>query len=132
MSDFLRRGHARARLIVAVVFVIAGVLHFVIPRFYLAMMPPWLPEHLFLVQLSGAAEIALGLGVLVDRTRVLAGWGLIALLVAVFPANVQMLLNALDAHASAVWLTALVLRLPLQWVIGRWVYRVAVQVRAPA
>ncbi len=132
MSDFLRRGHARARLIVAVVFVIAGVLHFVIPRFYLAMMPPWLPAHLFLVQLSGAAEIALGLGVLVDRTRVLAGWGLIALLVAVFPANVQMLLNALDAHASAVWLTALVLRLPLQWVIGRWVYRVAVQVRAPA
>lgn len=132
MSDFLRRGHARARLIVAVVFVIAGVLHFVIPRFYLAMMPPWLPEHLFLVQLSGAAEIALGLGVLVDRTRVMAGWGLIALLVAVFPANVQMLLNALDAHASAVWLTALVLRLPLQWVIGRWVYRVAVQVRAPA
>lgn len=132
MSDFLRRGHARARLIVAVVFVIAGVLHFVIPRFYLAMMPPWLPAHLFLVQLSGVAEIALGLGVLVDRTRVMAGWGLIALLVAVFPANVQMLLNALDAHASAVWLTALVLRLPLQWVIGRWVYRVAVQVRAPA
>jgi uncharacterized membrane protein len=131
MPDYLRRGHARARLIVAVVFVIAGVLHFVIAPFYLAMMPPWLPAHLLLVQVSGVAEILLGLGVLVDRTRVIAGWGLIALLIAVFPANVQMLLNAVASHAGALSLVLLTLRLPLQWVIGRWVYRVAVQVRAP-
>lgn len=131
-TGLLRRGHARARLIVAVVFGIAGVFHFVMPGFYLAMMPPWLPAHLFLVQLSGVAEIVLGAGVLLDRSRVFAGWGLIALLIAVFPANVQMLLNAIAAHASAAWLTALALRLPLQWVIGRWVYRVAVTVRAPA
>ena len=60
MPDYLRRGHARARLIVAVVFVLAGVLHFVIAPFYLAMMPPWLPAHPLLVQLSGVAEIVLG------------------------------------------------------------------------
>ncbi len=123
MTDLPSRGHARARLIVAVVFVLAGVLHFVIAPFYLAMMPPWLPAHALLVQVSGVAEIVLGLGVLIDRTRVMAGWGLLALLVAVFPANVQMLLNAIDAQASAVSITMLVLRLPLQWVIGRWVYR---------
>ncbi len=132
MPDIIHRGHARARLIVAVVFVLAGVMHFVSAPFFLAMMPPWLPAHLLLVQVSGIAEIALGLAVLVDRTRVAAGWGLIALLIAVFPANVQMLLNAIATHASVVSITALVLRLPLQWLIGRWVYRVAVHVRAPA
>ena len=107
----------------------AGILHFVIAPFYLAMMPPWLPAPAMLVQLSGVAEVLLGLGVLPDRTRVVAGWGLIALLIAVFPANVQMLLNAVAAQTSTLWLAALVARLPLQWVIGRWVWRVAIRTR---
>ena len=112
----------------AAVFVTAGCAHFVAPHFYLAMMPPWLPAHGALVALSGAAELAGGLGVIVTRTRRVAGWGLIALLVAVFPANVQMLLNAIDAHASSGWIVALVARLPIQGVLIRWVARAAVRV----
>ncbi|MBI3792601.1 MAG: DoxX family protein [Gemmatimonadetes bacterium] len=122
----------RGPIIVAIVFVSAGILHFVIEPFYLAMMPPWLPAHARLVQVSGIAEIVLGLGVLVDGTRRAAGWGLLALLVAVFPANVQMLLDAIAAHASTAWITALVARLPLQWVIGQWVWRVTLRRRAAA
>ena len=113
--------------LIAVIFVIAGALHFLRPRFYVAMMPPWLPAAATLVLVSGVFEILGGIGVLVPVTRVAAGWGLIALLVAVFPANVQMLLNARTAHASAATMAVLVARLPLQAVLVYWVFRSAVQ-----
>jgi uncharacterized membrane protein len=111
-------------------FVVAGVLHFVIPGFYLAMMPPWLPAHALLVQLSGVAEIAGGIGVVRARTQRAAAWGLIALLVAVFPANIQMLLNAIDAHAATTSVVALVVRLAFQPLLIWWVWRTAL-VKAP-
>ena len=129
IDNALRR--SRSPWLVATVFVVAGVLHFTSAPFYLTMMPPWLPEHSLLIQLSGAAEILGGLGVLASQTRRAAGWGLIALLVAVFPANVQLLQNAIEAQASLLWITALVARLPLQFVIGRWVWRVAIRPRPP-
>ena len=78
----------------------AGSLHFLIPGFYLSMMPPWLPWHLELVYLSGVFEVLGGVGLLVPRLRRVACWGLIALLLAVFPANVQYTLNA---HAAEGW-----------------------------
>ncbi len=109
-------------------FIVAGALHFVVPAFYLAMMPPWLPAHRALVVVSGIAEIIGGLGLLVDRWRRAAGIGLLLLLVAVFPANVQMLLNARAAGEPELLLW---LRLPLQFVFLWWVWRVAV-VRAAA
>lgn len=104
-------------------FVVAGALHFVVPAFYLAMMPPWVPAHRELVIASGIAEIAGGLGVLVDRWRRPAGVGLLLLLLAVFPANLQMLLNARTAGEPEGLLWA---RLPLQLVFLWWVWRVAV------
>ncbi len=114
-------------IILAAIFVIGGVMHFVKPGWYLSMMPPWLPAPLALVYISGVAEFAGGVGILIPATRVAAGWGLILLLIAIFPANVQMLLDAHARHASALWLAALVARLPLQAVLIAWVYRAAVR-----
>lgn len=116
-------------VLIAAIFVGGGVLHLVKPEAYLRMMPPWLPAAMALVLISGVFEIVGGVGVLVPATRVAAGWGLIALLVAVFPANVQMLLNARATHASALWMSGLVARLPLQAVMIYWVFRVTIRPR---
>ena len=86
-----RLGLTWPRVLLAGFFTFAGVMHFVKPEPYAAIIPPWLPNAPLLVALSGAFEILGGLGVLAPRTRRAAGWGLIALLIAVFPANVQML-----------------------------------------
>ena len=115
--------------LIGLIFLVGGVMHFLRPRFYLAMMPPWLPAAAALVLVSGVFEILGGIGVLVPATRVIAGWGLIALLFAVFPANVQMLLNARAAHASASTMAVLVARLPLQALLVYWVFRATVQRR---
>ncbi|MEO8743285.1 MAG: hypothetical protein ABI365_08855 [Lysobacteraceae bacterium] len=112
-----------SRLLLALFFVVAGVLHFVFTPNYLKIMPPWLPWHLALVVVSGLCEIAGGLGVPWRRTRRWAGYGLIALCVAVLPANVQMLLDAQAAGASTPWLAALWARLPLQLVLVWWIWR---------
>ncbi len=100
-------------------------MHFVKPELYAAIIPPWLPNAPLLVALSGAFEILGGLGVLAPRTRRAAGWGLIALLIAVFPANVQMLHLAYVFNASTLWKAALWFRLPLQLPMIWWVWRVA-------
>ncbi|MFL5539307.1 MAG: hypothetical protein ACJ8J0_09950 [Longimicrobiaceae bacterium] len=110
---------------VAALFLVTGVLHFVIPRSYEAIVPPFLPARRFLVYLSGACELAGGAGVLVPRTRRAAALGLVALLAAVFPANVQMLVNAVAAGKPGWQLALLTLRLPLQLVLMYAVWRVA-------
>ena len=122
-----RPAPARARAVyaIAALFVAAGVLHFVIPRSYEAIVPPSLPARLFLVYLSGACELAGGVGLLVPRTRRLAALGLIALLAAVFPANVQMLVDAAAAGKPAWQVALLVLRLPLQFVLMYVIWRTA-------
>lgn len=114
-------------ILIAALFIGAGVMHFVKPAMYASIVPPWLPAPMTLVMISGVFEILGGLGILLPGTRVWAGWGLIALLVAVLPANVQMLLNAHAAHASRGWQAALVARLPLQALLIAWVYRSAVR-----
>ncbi|MFN0110647.1 MAG: MauE/DoxX family redox-associated membrane protein [Blastocatellia bacterium] len=83
------------KYLLVVLYVAAGINHFANPDFYLKMMPPYLPWHLALVYISGVAEILLGVLVLFPRYTQLAGWGLIALLIAVFPANVFMAQNPL-------------------------------------
>ncbi len=119
------------RRLIATLFVVAGVAHFVMPTFFEAIVPPWLPHWMpsprALVYLSGVAELAGGLGVLVPSVRVVAGWGLLALLVAVFPANVHMLQEALAHGSSMWWLAALTVRLPLQALLLWWVWRVVVR-----
>jgi uncharacterized membrane protein len=110
-------------VITAALFVVAGVLHFVMPKFYLAIMPRYLPNPLLLVQVSGAFEILGGLGLLPMATRKAAAVGLICLLAAVLPANLEMLRLAHDRGASALFQLACVLRLPLQPLLMWWVWR---------
>lgn len=112
-------------LVTAIVFAVAGVLHFVMPKFYLAIMPGWLPAPLTLVYVSGVFEILGGLGLLLPATRTAAAIGLILLLVAVLPANIEMLRLAQARGASAGFQAALWLRLPLQLVLMWWVWRVS-------
>jgi uncharacterized membrane protein len=107
-------------------FVIAGALHFVIPRSYEAMLPRYLPAHRELVLASGVAEIAGGVGLMHPRTRTWAAWWLIATLVAVFPANVNMALDP-DRYAAHVpgGERVLIARLPLQAALIAWVHAAA-------
>jgi uncharacterized membrane protein len=102
--------------------VLAGLNHFRDPSTYLAMMPGALPVPLGLVYVSGAAEIAGGLGLVPRRTRRLAAWGLIALFVAVFPANINMAIHHLPLGGKVVPAWMLWARLPLQGVLVLWAY----------
>jgi len=113
--------------LVAVLFLGAGVLHFVHPAPYLRIVPPALPAPRLLVLLSGVAEVAGGLGLLLPATRRWAAWGLLALLLAVFPANIYMLQIHEQLHLSA-WMAWA--RLPLQPLLMWWVWRVGA--RRPA
>lgn len=114
-----------SRTLTGLVFVVAGLLHFLAPGTYERIMPPYLPLHRELVYLSGAMEIAGGVGLLPKRTRSAAGIGLILLLFAVLPANVQMLLDARDAGKPSWWIALLWMRLPLQLVLIAWVWKVS-------
>ena len=102
-------------------FLIAGSLHFLRPGPYVAIVPDALPRKREIVFASGVAELAGGVGVLVPRTRRLAGWWLIATLVAIFPANVNMAVNAERFRALPAPL--LWVRLPLQGALIAWVWR---------
>lgn len=104
----------------ALSFVAAGFNHFINTAFYVKIMPPYLPFPLPLVYLSGVVEIGLGLLLLNRKFTRAAAWGLIALLVAVFPANLQMALH--HELYPEYGQTALWLRLPLQIVLVAWAY----------
>ncbi|MDP9348635.1 MAG: DoxX family membrane protein [Gemmatimonadota bacterium] len=117
-------GSRLSRALLAAVFVTAGTLHFLFPGGYVRIMPPYLPLHRELVYLSGALEIAGGVGVLIERTRRVAALGLILLLLAVWPANLQMVLGARAAGAPSWWEALLWARLPLQLLLVAWVWRV--------
>lgn len=108
----------RSQKLLAGLFCTTGVLHFVIPEVYEDIIPDYLPAHRELVYISGVAELAGGIGVTMPQTRKAAGWGLAALLVAVFPANVHMALNPKDYDQVPSWL--LWARLPLQPLAGWW------------
>ena len=111
---------SRLTPIVGLGFVALGTLHFTHTRVYVRIMPPYLPAHRELVLVSGAGEIVGGAGVLIPATRPYARWWLIALLAAVFPANVQM---ALDPAGFKIPRWALWARLPFQLVFGWLVWR---------
>lgn len=107
-------------LTLAAFFVVAGVNHFLNPGFYVAIMPSYLPAHLEFVYLSGLLEILGGVMVLVPRFRSIAGWGLVVLLLAVFPANLNMALH--PDMFPAVPAYVLYARLPLQLLFIAWAY----------
>lgn len=117
----------RLRYVMSVSYVIAGVTHFLAPKAFARVVPPGLPRPRALVYLSGIAEIGLGLGVACDRTRRRSAWGIMALLGAVFPANVYMATDGVAADAapdrlSGVARAAAWARLPLQGVLLLWAW----------
>jgi uncharacterized membrane protein len=115
-----RPGSTRSQRLLGLVFIAAGVNHFAMPRAYERIVPPGIGDAGRLVAVSGAAEIAGGLGVLLRPTRRPAGLGLVALLVAVFPANLHMALNPGEFPKIPRW--ALLARLPLQPLMMWWAW----------
>lgn len=108
------------KYVFAVALVLAGINHFLNPPFYLRMIPPVLPAPLFLNYLSGVFEILFGIMLMIPRFSLLAAWLIIALLIAVFPANIYMAMNPqLFPDISQ---TALYIRLPLQIVLIAWAF----------
>jgi uncharacterized membrane protein len=108
------------KYLLAAFFVGAGMYHFINPDFYLRIMPPYLPWHKQLIYLSGFFEIALGLLVLIPKYMRLAGWGLIALLIAVYPANIHMAVNHHLYPDVPIWFHWV--RLPLQLIFIAWAW----------
>lgn len=106
--------------LMAAVYGLAGIWHFVRPAFYLRIMPPYLPAHRALVFWSGVAELGLGVALLIPALRTWAAWGVIALLIAVFPANVYMATGQKFQKLPA-WVRWG--RLPLQGVLIWWAYQ---------
>lgn len=109
-----------ALYVMAALYTLAGVNHFWSPRGYLAIMPPFLPYPVLMNYGSGLAEIGLGAGLLFPQTRIWAAWGVIALLIAVFPANVYMAVGDKFAHLSP-WIRWG--RLPIQGLLIGWAYQ---------
>ncbi len=106
------------RFVMGALYIGAGAMHFVLTATYMRAMPPYLPAQRELVLLSGAAEIAGGLGVMLPSTRRAAAWGIVTLLVAVFPANVYMLQAHERFPGIPVWVFWA--RLPLQVPMILW------------
>ena len=109
-----------SRVLLGVFFILAGVMHFVNPTFYLAMMPPFIPFHEFMVYFSGVIEILLGLAAALNFRPRSTGFALILLLIAVFPANIYMATNP-DLFPDYEPI-ALLIRLPIQLLFFAWVY----------
>ncbi|MGI8413784.1 MAG: DoxX family protein [Solirubrobacteraceae bacterium] len=109
------------RLLAGPTFVLAGALHFAKPKIYLKIMPPYVPAPEAMVYVSGVAEIAGGAGLMLRAHRRLAGWSLIATLIAVLPANVHMALHPEDYPQVPGGARALWARLPVQGVFIAWV-----------
>ncbi|MBW4649365.1 MAG: DoxX family protein [Kastovskya adunca ATA6-11-RM4] len=110
------------RVILAVSIITLGILHFVKSEPFVKIMPPYLPYHLELVYISGFFEILGGIGLLVPPVSRAAAWGLFALFIAVFPANINMAVNQihLDGIPDSPWFQ--IIRLPLQAVLLAWAW----------
>lgn len=126
-TDTESRRSGALRAVMGLFYAVAGVTHFLSPRAFERIVPPQLPRPRALVFLSGVAEVVLGVGVLFERTRRVSAWGIIALLIAVFPANVHMVSEDMapdlvpgrfaDAARLAAWV-----RLPMQAVLIGWAW----------
>ena len=107
-------------ILMGCIYILAGINHFLNAGFYLKIMPPYLPSHLMLIHLSGLAEIISGALLIPRKMRKIGAWCTIALLVAVFPANIQM---SIDQFNVGGWLFYLsLIRLPLQFLFIYWAW----------
>ncbi|SFN88148.1 Uncharacterized membrane protein [Chitinophaga sp. YR627] len=106
--------------IMAAIYVAAGINHFINPEIYIGIMPPWLPFQTELVYISGGVEVAGGVLLLPAASRNIGAWIIIGLLLAVFPANIQMAINYYATKHPMLWLP--LLRLPFQFVLIWWAW----------
>jgi uncharacterized membrane protein len=106
----------------SLLYVVAGANHFIKPEFYKQLMPTYLPYHYEIIFISGVFEVALGLGLIFMKTRRTSAWGIVALLIAVYPANIYMWMNnvQIDGHATPALFHYI--RLPMQFVLLYWAY----------
>ncbi|HBN74729.1 MAG TPA: DoxX family protein [Planctomycetaceae bacterium] len=115
----MNRIKTTSKYLLASLMIFAGTMHFANTAFFLKIMPPYLPLHKELVLLSGAFEIVLGVLLLIQRFSRLAAWGIMGLLIAVFPANLYLYQNQEIVPASP---TIHLLRLLLQGVLVLWAF----------
>ena len=106
--------------LMSILYIAAGVYHFVNPRLYLRIMPSYLPCHIPLIYISGICEIIFALLLLPEATRPAGAWLIILLLIAVFPANIQMAVTFWQKENTYLW--AALVRLPLQIVLIWWAW----------
>lgn len=106
--------------LMSLLYIAAGIYHFVNPKMYLRIMPPYLPFHLPLVYISGVCEILFALLLIPESTRTIGAWLIIVLLVAVFPANIQMAINFKQHNSPGLWIA--IARLPLQIALIWWAW----------
>lgn len=110
------------RVVLALAMVVVGILHFTAFEAFVAIIPSWLPAPALLVEISGVAEILGGVGLLVPRARLFAAYGLIALYIAVFPANVSMAIHHQSIGSAETPSWVLWARLPFQALFIAWAY----------
>ncbi|HEY9697403.1 MAG TPA: DoxX family membrane protein [Trichocoleus sp.] len=120
--ELLKRNKEILRVILAVCIIAAGISHFVVPEPYIKIVPGFLPAPAALVYLSGVIEIGLGIGLFVPALRQAAAWGLIALFIAVYPANINMAVNHIHLNGIPDTWWFHTFRLPFQFVLIAWAY----------
>lgn len=113
------------RYLIGGMFVIAGILHFVYPSQYIRIMPRYIPKPQAMVFWSGVAELLGGVGIMLPMLKEPAAWGLIALLLAIFPANWDMFYKSIKKKKHIALTLLLFLRLPVQFWLIYWVYKAA-------
>lgn len=107
--------------LMAIMYLFAGLMHFIKPSVYVTVMPSYIPAKRSMVFWSGIAEVVLGLGLLFEQTRATAIWGIIAMLIVFFTVHIDMLTNEKHRARFSVWL--LWLRIPLQFGLIYWAYQ---------
>jgi uncharacterized membrane protein len=118
----MNRAKTPLRWVMSIVMVTVGVVHFAYPAPFIVIVPAWLPNPALLVAISGVCEILGGVGLQIRPARHLAAWGLVALYIAVFPANLNQAMNHIEMPGSHIPAALLWARLPLQIVFIAWAY----------
>lgn len=106
--------------LMAIIYIGAGIMHFVRPKMYMRILPSYLPGHKFLVNLSGISEIILGIALFFSVTKDLAIYGIIAMLIFFLPVHVHMLFDKRAAMGLPKWM--LIWRIPLQFALMFWAF----------
>lgn len=108
-----------------ILFIVAGVRHFIMPEYYMLMMPSYLPVPIDLIYLTGFLEVLWGIGLMLPHTRVFSAWGLMALALTFLPENIYMWTHNIHLHDAYTPNWPLMLRIPLQFLLIAWLYMFA-------